>query len=295
MPLHAHEDQSALSLGTILVHCYIPCQTLQLMYKGYYQSPFVTSQLHTISSTLYQSYQHKTITRTLPKRNTMAVIAITTLATSGDTASKIQELEKMLSSSPARFVIGTTIKDTSHIQITSEWSKATSTVNFAPSRDFESFQSQMQDLGATTRLATLDSSPFDKGSAPLIEYVVSDFPASSTPAFKAQIEADFARFETLYRERGDLPSPGEVFLSVGWTEEYTKGDDKVISWLVARGWQNMERFEESVQTEVFKEAIPILMGWGAPFDLVSTECLDIAPKLIIQQYHVERKAGREQS
>ncbi|OAL06299.1 hypothetical protein IQ06DRAFT_77689 [Phaeosphaeriaceae sp. SRC1lsM3a] len=208
----------------------------------------------------------------------MAIIAITTLAASGNTALDIAELEKILSSSSARFVFGTKVQDRNIIQITSEWSNATSANELASSPEYESFYHQMQQLGATTILATMDHSPFINGSAPLIEYVKSDFPASSAPAFKAQIEADFARFESLYRKRGDLVSTGEVFLSAGWTEEQTKGDDKVTSWLVVRGWNNMERFEESIQTEVFKEAIPILMGWGAPFEL----------------YHVERRSGREQ-
>ncbi|KAH7396996.1 hypothetical protein DE146DRAFT_62308 [Phaeosphaeria sp. MPI-PUGE-AT-0046c] len=207
----------------------------------------------------------------------MAIITITSLATSGTTASKIQELEKILSSFSVRFVIGTKVQDPNTIQITSEWSKATSFSELASFPDFASFQSQMHDLGATTFSANMDHSPFENGSAPLIEYVKSDFPASSTRDFKMQIETGFARFETLYRKRGDFQSTGEVFLSVGWTEEHLKGQDKITSFLVVRGWVDMSRFEESIQTEVFKEAIPILMGWGAPFDL----------------YHVERKAGRE--
>jgi hypothetical protein len=40
-----------------------------------------------------------------------------------------------------------------------------------------------------------------------------------------------------------------------------------------RGWETMADFERAVKTEVFKEAVPILIGWGAPFELVSFLCV----------------------
>ena len=68
-----------------------------------------------------------------------------------------------------------------------------------------------------------------------------------------------------------MQDTGEVGLATGWTEEH----DGVRGFLVVRGWMGMDRFEEAVGTEVWREGIPILLGWGKPFEL----------------WHVERRGG----
>jgi hypothetical protein len=104
-----------------------------------------------------------------------------------------------------------------------------------------------------------------------MEFVKNDFPATSTtaPGFCAGIEAEFARFEEILRKRGKMEDLGEVFLTTGWTEEYTdeKGE-QMKSYVIVRGWEAMEKFMEAVGTEEFKEALPILIGWGVPYKLV---------------------------
>lgn len=40
-------------------------------------------------------------------------------------------------------------------------------------------------------------------------------------------------------------------------------------FFVANGWDGMEFFEKSTSTESFKQAVPMLYGWGTPFRLVS--------------------------
>jgi len=101
---------------------------------------------------------------------------------------------------------------------------------------------------------------------PLTEWVKVDFPASdATPAFQTKIEADFARFEAIYRQRGPARDVGEGELSTGWAEE----QDGVRSFVVRRQWESMNAFEVAVGTDIFKEGVGIVMGWGAPHSLVS--------------------------
>jgi hypothetical protein len=67
-----------------------------------------------------------------------------------------------------------------------------------------------------------------------------------------------------------MASVGETVLATGWTEEYAGANGQVKAWLVVRGWESMEQFQEAVGSEEFKEGSPILFGWGAPFELVSS-------------------------
>lgn len=212
----------------------------------------------------------------------MAVIAIISLTASEPVDDTIQKLSKALETVklPAHFVVGTKVQDSNIIQVTSEWVDVKSPSDLEASTAFTSFKNTLSSINDSsalldTNLATLDQSPFVGSVAPIIEYVKSDFPTSAvTPAFQAQIEADFAKFEKLYRKRGDAKSTGEVFLALGWSQEHSPvqeegKEENVTSFFVMRGWQSMVDFESAVQSEVFKEAIPILMGWGAPFNLVS--------------------------
>jgi hypothetical protein len=192
----------------------------------------------------------------------MTVTAIISIPVSDSPDTTIQALHDVLKSASTPFVIGPNVQDPTAVQITSEWPNST------PPSWFES----LNNFKPTVTLATLAHSPFaHTPSPPFMEFVKIDFPAASTakPGFCAGIEADFARFEEILRRRGKMEDLGEVFLTTGWTEEYVdeKGE-QVKSYVVVRGWEAMERFMEAVATEEFKEAVPVLIGWGVPYKLV---------------------------
>ncbi|KAF2632892.1 hypothetical protein BU25DRAFT_406198 [Macroventuria anomochaeta] len=211
----------------------------------------------------------------------MAVIAIISFTAFAATDTTVETLNQTLKASDGttRFVIGSKVQEPNTIQITSEWPSIRCPTDLTTSPAFVSFTDAIRSATSstlTTILTTLDKSPFANGAAPIVEYVKSDFLAKDvTPDFERNIEDDFARFETIYRKRGTIKETGEVGLATGWVEE----QDGMRSFLVVRGWTAMERFEESLQTEVFKECIPILMSWSAPFKM----------------WHVERKVVSEGS
>lgn len=61
---------------------------------------------------------------------------------------------------------------------------------------------------------------------------------------------------------------GEVGLATGWGEAYGESNTDVF-FVVARGWAGVSDFGIAVKTQEFNEAKDILMGWNAPFELVS--------------------------
>lgn len=208
----------------------------------------------------------------------MAVIVIISFTTSSPTDRALSKLSQGLQIPDERsqFVIGTKAQDPSTIQITSEWPSIQAPSDLTNSPAYQAFVEKISSFISSPlaiTVAVLDKSIFATGSPPLIEYVHSSFPSSSTPEFRSKIEEDFARFEAIYRRRGASDDVGETGLAIGWAEE----KDGFTGFVVVRGWTSMDRFEESVQSEEFKEGIPILMGWGAPFEL----------------WHVERKGGSE--
>ncbi|OBT49502.1 hypothetical protein VE04_10032, partial [Pseudogymnoascus sp. 24MN13] len=87
-------------------------------------------------------------------------------------------------------------------------------------------------------------------AAPVVEFVQSYFPASRvTPEFQRGIEEDFARFDKIYKKgvKGDLG------LSSGWVldeqEHENIEDEKAKCFIIARGWESMDCFEQSVQND----------------------------------------------
>jgi hypothetical protein len=196
----------------------------------------------------------------------MAVIAIISLSSSEPINTTLSKLEKLLKASDSRFTIGTKVQDPDTVQITTEWPTIDSTSALKLSSAFKSLLSSLTLYNPTTIFATLDESP---EPAPLIEYVKVDL---SLSVDEKKLESDFARFEAIYRTRGTMHETGEVSLSHGWSEEYEDGKgEKIKSWIVARGWRDMKFFEEAIASEEFKECVPILMGWDAPFALVSED------------------------
>lgn len=121
-------------------------------------------------------------------------------------------------------------------------------------------------------IAEVSTSPFAVGGAAtstVIEWVQVWFPSSRlTPEFRAGIESDFARFETIFFRGSDGDEGG----TSGWSsddEDHPEiAGEKARCFFVMRGWRSMEHFERSVQTDAAKEAHPIVYGWNAPFKLV---------------------------
>ncbi|KAF3045681.1 hypothetical protein E8E12_011186 [Didymella heteroderae] len=208
----------------------------------------------------------------------MVIMTITSFATSLPTDSTISQLGKAINilSSHPQFTIGTKVQDPTTIQITAEWPSIQSPSDLITSSAYQAFTTAISGLASShleTAVVKLNKSIFAAGNPPLIEFVKSDFPSSSIPELQTKIEDDFARFEAIYCRRGSLDERGEIGLATGWAEE----KDGVRAFVVVRGWREMQRFEKSLQSEEFKEGIPILMGWGIPFEL----------------WHVDEKVGSE--
>lgn len=107
--------------------------------------------------------------------------------------------------------------------------------------------------------------------ANIVEYVRSVFPTSTlTPEFRKKIQDDFLEFESIYAKNA---IPGHRGWVAGWTVEDQDHsevkDEKSRSFVVVRGWDSMKDFQAALETPQFKEAIPILFGWGAPHKMVS--------------------------
>jgi hypothetical protein len=211
------------------------------------------------------------------KASIMVVTTIISFTTSVPTDNTISQLNKALHASPShpQFTAGTKVQDPTTIQITAEWPSVQAPSDLTTSTSFHAFEKAISDIAPSfkTTIVNLNDSVFVAHSPPLVEFVHCSFPASSEPDFQAKIEDDFARFESIFRRRGSQEKVGDIGLATGWAEE----KDGVRAFVVVRGWSGMSRFEDAVQSEEFKEGIPILMAWGVPFEL----------------WHVERKAGSE--
>jgi ribosomal protein S16 len=177
--------------------------------------------------------------------------------------------------SPQQFVLGTQVQDKGAVQITTEWDGIQDYANFAATPEFTSFLKFVSSTyGEPYRIfhVALDRSAFGAdgpATANVVEYVQTYFPASRvTPEFQKQVEADFARFDEIYRKGA---TGGESW-AFGWVLEEQEHeaikDEKAKCFFVTRGWDSMDLFEQSVQNDAYKEAIPLLFAWNAPFKLV---------------------------
>ncbi|OBT72691.1 hypothetical protein VF21_08798 [Pseudogymnoascus sp. 05NY08] len=117
-------------------------------------------------------------------------------------------------------------------------------------------------------------SPDGPATAPVVEFVQNYFPASRvTPEFQKQVEEDFVRFDGIYKKG----AKGNLSWASGWVledqeHESIKGE-MAKCFFIARGWESMDCFEQSLQNDAYKEAIPILFAWNAPWKM----------------WHIERK------
>ncbi|KAF2124338.1 hypothetical protein P153DRAFT_301958 [Dothidotthia symphoricarpi CBS 119687] len=176
----------------------------------------------------------------------------------------------------ARHVVFCThVQDKSAVQIMSEWNNDQNNVALEhPSKSSTFVASMHHSFGspASTFHVSFSQSMFGLGgpaSANVIENVQIYFPTSQvTPEFQKQIEQDFAKFNEIVM-RG---SQGDVGLATGWVQEEQEHKDiteeKAKCFFVIRGWESMAYIEELTKQEVYKEAIPLLLAWNAPFKLV---------------------------
>lgn len=121
--------------------------------------------------------------------------------------------------------------------------------------------------------AELQGSAFGSSGAAtfkVVEYVLNYFPASRvTPEFRVSVEKTIKDFDDIYKQGA---SGGEHW-TFGWVEEGIAHDEiqgeSVKGLLVVRGWDAMEQFEASVQTEEFRKSMPLLLSWNASHKMVS--------------------------
>ncbi|KAF2261558.1 hypothetical protein CC78DRAFT_535571, partial [Lojkania enalia] len=176
---------------------------------------------------------------------------------------------------PQQFVLGTRLHEENAIQIMSEWNAVHDFADFKATAEFGSFMGSMRNsFGEPQSIfhVALDRSAFGRdgpATANVVEFVLCYFPASrTTPEFQKQIEEDFFRFDDIFKK----DARGNGTLTLGWVleeqeHENIKGE-KAKCFFVARGWETMRHFEESVKTDAYKEAIPLLFAWNTPFKMV---------------------------
>jgi hypothetical protein len=106
-------------------------------------------------------------------------------------------------------------------------------------------------------------------AAKVVEFVQNYFPASRiTPHFAKQVEEDFLRFDDIYSK----DAQGNLTLAFGWVLEDQEHEniigEKAKCFFIARGWESMDHFEQSVKTDAYKKAIPLLFAWNASWKMV---------------------------
>lgn len=172
-------------------------------------------------------------------------------------------------------VLGTVIQDRNIIQITSEWDHPEDSKKIETTSKYKQFLRIIHDVGsqsAVTFRVSLNAPALGSqgpATANVVEYVQSWFPLSRiTPEFKRQIQDDFIEFDRIFSQ----DAAGNLGWVSGWGTEEQKRDDLSGEmdkcFFVVRGWETVEQFERSVQTETYKTAIPLLLAWNAPFKMV---------------------------
>ncbi|KAJ5408522.1 hypothetical protein N7509_002405 [Penicillium cosmopolitanum] len=177
---------------------------------------------------------------------------------------------------PVDFVLGTHHQDKNAIQITFEHrgsAKSTTSERSLGPGSLSEVISGFYDAPFRSFRVNLDNSVFGPAgfaTANAVEFVLSYFPTSSFNAeFQKKIEDDFIRFDEIYSPA----TTGDQGLVYGWLEGEQPLEDvdggSAKCFFVMRGWNSMDGFEASIKTEAYKEAIPLLLGWNAPFKMSS--------------------------
>jgi hypothetical protein len=178
---------------------------------------------------------------------------------------------------PQYYVLGTEVQNKSTVQITSEWDGYRDYTNFATTPDFTSFIGSVRSLfGAPMDCFHIHFNqsavgPNGPATANVVEFVRNAFAISRlTPEFQKQIETEFLKFDEIYQKG---KPEGQRGLTMGWTLEEVEHPDiegeKTRSFIIVRGWDKFEYFEQSLQNEYYKDAVGILYAWNAPFQMVS--------------------------
>jgi quinol monooxygenase YgiN len=179
----------------------------------------------------------------------------------------IQEAVKALreASSSRQFVLGAQVQDNGIVQMTSKWDSSVAQGSDSLLESLSSALGPVEDIyHVVFHQEAVEND--DPTTANVVEFVQTRFPVSRiSPEFQREIEKDFLRFDEIYLEE----VKGHLGCTYGWVLETQKieGED-VKSFFVMRGWESMDSFEQSTQTDAFKKSIPILLGWNAPFRMV---------------------------
>lgn len=112
--------------------------------------------------------------------------------------------------------------------------------------------------------------PDGPGTAGVMEFAANYFPVSKTTAeFRAQINGDFAKFDKIF-SKGMKGASGVAY---GWVTEAEEHPDisgeKAACFLIVRGWDSYGDYEAGIKTEQYKEAMPNVLKWEAPHEIVS--------------------------
>ncbi|KAH8703017.1 hypothetical protein BGW36DRAFT_354456 [Talaromyces proteolyticus] len=163
-------------------------------------------------------------------------------------------------------------------QILSEWDGAQDGTNPSRIQEYSSFINSVRSSGGELQSlyhVALNRSAFGTdgpATGNMIEYVQNYFPASRvTPEFRKRVEDDFLKFDEIYTKEVRV----DTSVAYGWVleeqdHENVKGE-KARCFLVCRGWESMDHFEQSVKTDAYKKAIPILLAWNAPWKMWHVE------------------------
>lgn len=171
----------------------------------------------------------------------------------------------------------TQVPDNGTVQITSELNAANEDDgNVETTSEFDPFVSSVRSSCGEPRdifHVALNQSAFGPdgpANANVVEHVQNFFAASrKTPEFRKQIKEDFLKFDEIYSKG----ATGNSSLAFGWLLEEQEHDEnkgeKASCFFVIRGWESMDHFEQSVKHDAYKEAIPLLFAWNAPWKMVS--------------------------
>ncbi|KGO75138.1 hypothetical protein PITC_058080 [Penicillium italicum] len=183
---------------------------------------------------------------------------------------KVQEALKGVTPRP-EFVLGPQIQDQDILQITSEQNDPGS----ESKTQSNSLLENLHILGEPQSIfhIALNRPAFGSNgfaTANVTEFALSYFPASRvTPEFQAQIQNDFLEFERIYSPA----ATGSRGWASGWLLEEQNHDglngEKANCFCVMRGWDSMDLFQKSLQSDAYKDAIPVLFNWQVPFKMFS--------------------------
>ncbi|PTU20780.1 hypothetical protein P175DRAFT_0501418 [Aspergillus ochraceoroseus IBT 24754] len=176
------------------------------------------------------------------------------------------------------FILGSQQQDQTAIQITYELPILPHGVGNEPDLESSPFLQSVRSLCGEPRNVfhvALDRPVFGPDGpalANVVEFVLSYFPVSRiTPDFQTRVQDDFLRFDEIF-------SPAAIG-SRGWASGWLLEDQSHESlngemakcFFIMRGWDSMDRFQRSLQSDAYQKAIPLLLAWNAPWTMWHVE------------------------